>query len=355
MNHYSNYKKYKKKYLHLKKCLNDKVQYNHHGGRSIIIKVILNKNDDTKETIIKNITFDDDDEAKIDDKKTVYDFINNIINTNFPELEKKDPKLLGVGIRTELKNIYLYERECKNDKIIDYLIFKPFEFIIRYNIIDKDTDDQNYKKLQLFISEIISMDYKNCDKQKLYLIIPFSANISYGNDETEVKRNVLQGLDIDAVKYAKQTNKCLTLILLDSVFKKDKHESLQTTDYLNMNKTKIATDTDYFNCMKYTLNDILKYDDIQFKKYENYYIFFTKYLGSEWYNILLDINLNIYTIGINFNSPVYNLFTSELAKDEPFNNIYSQKYSEYHKKFHTDYNLYPIIVLKSFNQIVNYL
>ena len=49
--------------------------------------------------------------------------IFNIINTNFPELEKKDPKLLGVGIRTELKNIYLYERECKNNKIIDYLIY----------------------------------------------------------------------------------------------------------------------------------------------------------------------------------------------------------------------------------------
>lgn len=350
MNYYSKYIKYKAKYINIKKIfdnVNNDKQYNQYGGTIINIRI---KQNDIIKTQQKDIQIVENTNDKI------IDFINNIIIKEFPELNIKDLDLFGISIIDNNKTINLSKDDCIITSMRHY--YNISTITIHYKLIEKDIktiNEKNNNILHTFISQIILSDYKTYDKQKMYLIIPYSANISNGDNDPDIEKNVLQGLDINAIKYAQNKNICLTLILLDIAFINKSDHIPQTSDYLSMNKTEISTSTDYFNCTKYILNTELNNDSIRTQKYKNYHDYLDKKLGPNWYDILLGINLVIYTIGINFND-FFDPFLANKGLDnyDLYNNIFSNNFFKYHKQHDIDTYLYPIIALKSFGETIIY-
>lgn len=191
------------------------------------------------------------------------------------------------------------------------------------------------------IQKIIkSMEFIRMFPKSVILLCPYASNVSENIDH-----NIKQGLNIDAILFAKKINKKLVIINMDLGFlSKSEKIQTQTTDYLNMdllrsikneeieiniyNNPKIKKEKlcdlyhdelkqllgeDYIEKLKDIkihelyhdkLKQLLGDDYIKIlyneKLYDQYYNKLTKHLGDDFITILNDIKLFVINFGINF-------------------------------------------------------
>ena len=155
------------------------------------------------------------------------------------------------------------------------------------NGIIKSQDIIYEEQIQMIIK---SMGFIKMFSGSIILLCPNASNVTENPDY--IDHNIQQGLNIDAILFAKKINKRLVIINMDRAFLSKLHPPpYQTTDYLNMSLTNRIT------------NEINIYNRPNIKEeqlYKSYYDKLKQHLGDEFITILNDIKLVVINFGINF-------------------------------------------------------
>jgi len=257
-------------------------------------------------------------------EKTYNEFVRDIIRNNFSDQKNINyAQITGIIIENAgIKFVTLNGCHCHQklgSKLHDLDHFNLYVILYYSNIMLQSYKQLNSENFINFLSEIIKSDH---NAKSLYLIITGSANIVPAINKKDIIKHIHQGIDLNAVKFAKQNKYKLILFLTDIEFintepenvqsisyfnEKEEMQSknifkhIQTTGYLDMIPIKIQTYTQYFECIKYTLNEKpLKYNKSFFNiDREAYHAKLEEVLGIDWFNILQEISFTIYTIGID--------------------------------------------------------
>jgi hypothetical protein len=246
----------------------------------------------------------------------------NCINTYYTGIDSKGIK--GIDL---LRETVLEDYDCSNtiQDIIDYIEEKTGNKVlsIKINQLTPIKSDQ-YKLSLIDLNKCdfpIIINYKLRNEIKrtkeeetimlidnieesvkrysdaIILLCPFAANAT-----DDIPKNINQGLNIDAIKFANQVNKQLIIINIDLAFlsnpDKVTNNKIQTTDYLNMiniyTKKDTETEINIFTEPTEENSDLKKA-----KSYQPYYTALNKYIGSNYIQILNKIHLTIINFGIN--------------------------------------------------------
>ena len=306
---YNKYKKYKSKYLNMKG-----------GSSSNIIFNCINKDPNNGM---------DGNKIKLLDSSTITYDCNDTIRGIIDHIEEQTGNPVNYirilrkvvppdKYRLNLNDVGLCSQIIK----IDYLLKGIYPMTI-------------YEQIQKILK---SMEFIGMFPGSIILLCPYASNVT-----EDIDKNIKQGLNIDAILFAKKINKRLVIINMDMAFL-SKFLTPQTTDYLNMdlirsikneeieidiyNNPKIKEEKlydlyhdelkqllgeDYIKILKDKklygqyhdkLKQLLGEDYIEIldneKLYNLYYDNLKHHLGKDFITILNDIKLVVVNFGINF-------------------------------------------------------
>jgi hypothetical protein len=242
---------------------------------------------------------------EIDMDKT--DSIYNLVEKLNIYLKTKKHKMLKL-YKTWSDEINNYDTLIGDYTTTDIL---SFVFTVR-KLSDFELEDISIEKIRLkcilnqiehTLKSTISRDFPESDKRQLILFYHYSGNIQ----PEEIKKNILQGLNINAVNYAHANNYQLIIFNLDELFLENL-TVLQTNDYLDMELINIPINITDSRCIPYNVSIKgykLRHELVDMSEHINifqYHDYLRYNLGSGWYTVLKSVNLVIFNVGIHIGS-----------------------------------------------------
>ena len=169
--------------------------------------------------------------------------------------------------------------------------------------IKKINDDSNdlinlYKILNMIISNL------DTPKQPLILLCHLSGNIG-----ENIEKNIKQGLNINSIKQALETNTDLVLINIDTLFLSEP-PTLQTNDFLDMVQVNHFRD-EIISIREYILN---KHPEPKSPLASAYHSYLQENLGTEWYSKLVSVNLRVINLGIRLSGTLLRKIELDIYK-----------------------------------------
>ena len=173
--------------------------------------------------------------------------------------------------------------------------------------IKKIKDESSDELITLY--SILNMIIGNLDtpKQPLILLCHLSGNIG-----ENIEKNIKQGLNINSIKRALETNTDLVLINIDTIFLSES-PTLQTNDFLDMVQVNHFKDG-IINIHEYILNNYL---ESKSPLASAYHMYLQENLGIDWYSKLVSINLRVINLGIRLSGELLRKIELEIYKEIP--------------------------------------
>ena len=274
------YKKYKYKYLQIAGS-NSIVRVTHKMGLSDEFPLEIIKRLEQIDKELKNYQVEPNDKiydlVSIINQKLAPDYIVSYIKINGKSFNSTDVTYNDIG----------------NSQSYNYL----------YAIKKIEDDPNELSRLYSILNMIISN--LNTPKQPLILLCHLSGNIG-----ENIEKNIKQGLNINSIKRALETNTNLILINIDTLFLSSP-PTLQTNDFLDM--VQVNDFRDDITIREYILKEYKPSSELAGK----YHAYLQVNLGTDWYSKLVSINLRVINVGIRLSGKLLEKIELEAYKEIP--------------------------------------
>lgn len=218
---------------------------------------------------------------KLDEIQTLYDYLNEVI------------------IKTEIivAIIKIKHNDCpliiKHNKFSDYSINDCDMIIIELRKNNTKYYNREKNMCEDTLYNIISKS--ESINQPMFLIYHLSGNII----QNDFIKNIKQGINIKAVKYALKHHLSMNVINIDQIFLNTFSETriVQMNDILEMQLINSYSFSENFEIYEYVLPDELLNVELNAVIYK-YRHYISKILCDDWFNILKKINFKLFNFGI---------------------------------------------------------
>jgi hypothetical protein len=249
-----------------------------YGGKKITITfTCINKDDIPKEIITAINKNKDLNQYDSTDKILI---INNKLNHFLQKYQYKIDTLDNGFEALEYDKI-IEDYTANSEFSLNYSLKKINVELLRREQLEKD---------RLFITNLedkIVDVVRDSKKEPLILLCYLSGNIN----QSDIEKNFLQSLNINAIRTANAENLSLVIINIDKIFITNEFSEIQFNNILNM---RLVSNNNMI--YDYQLNEpkpIIENEYIEYLKHN---------LGSEWYYILKNIDLRLINVGIELSS-----------------------------------------------------